>query len=73
MHTNTPVKDVGGNRYIKACAKPDAEARPPARAAYPEMDERGASLLHKMLQRDPAVRPTADKLVQFLQPSSAIE
>ena len=69
MHTCVPAHEVETNRFLAARAKmndaQDAQT-PSAAAAYPEIEERNAALLDRMLLGDPASRLTACGLVSAI-------
>ena len=64
MHTCVPVHEVETNRFLTGRAKmSEVQEAQATGTAYPEIGERDAALLDRMLVSDPASRLTAGALV----------
>ena len=66
MYTDISQAQLGANEFLKSRAATAADKAQAASAVYPEISERGASLLDAVLLSDPVSRPTASALVKFL-------
>ena len=66
MYTGISQAQLGANAFLKSRAATAADKVQAASAVYPEISERGASLLDAVLLSDPVSRPTASALVKFL-------